>query len=356
MSFSKLYRRKVESVGLNKYDRNFVRKQRTFDKFFENSLTRQNVIIDGNATQVVIQDQTQNNNKDLSDDKFLVAKNETAIKVGSLIEWDDSYWIAFSSEKKTIATHQQLKIRPSNYMMKFFTKDGEVCNNGLGQHAVVQNQTLYTLGVSTSTKNAWIVNAKMLMYLIDNEETKSLNIGSRLYIGNAVYQIMFKDNVSRKGLVHFLMEEDFVNENIDNVEEKIADYYLYYDKDGNKIEKETTESSTSTEETVVEDEDGNVSTESKEITIKIIGSEDVIIGKKAIFKAEVYEDGVLSDIGIDSWSVIDDDKTVSIESTDGNSIQIYAEKNYSNIDTMITIVAKRKDIVVSKNAYITSPY
>lgn len=354
MSFSKLYRKRISNVGDTLYDRRFSRKQRSFNNFFENSLTRQKVLIDGVEDYVVIQDQTQSNNKDLSDDKYLIAKKETKIGVGSLIKWRDSYWIGFSNEAKTIDTHRQLKIRPSNYNLKYMNKNGEVCNNGLGVPAVVQNQTLYTLGVATRGKNAWVVNAKMLMYLIDNEESRNLGIGSRVYIGNAVYEIMFRDNVSRQGLIHCLMEESLVNENVDDVENRIADYYLYYDKDGNKLTKSNIEETTAIEE-IADAVTGDV-IETNEITIKITGYDDLSIGESEKYKAEIYINGELTDNNVDSWSVIDDMGSVSIDGQTGKDITIYAEDNYFNIDNIVNIIAKYKDVIVSKKVTIASPY
>src|SRR5699024_955882 len=202
----------------------FYRKSRSFEKWFDQSMNAFDVEIDGIANRVVIQDQNQNNNKDLSDDKYLITKLETDVKVGSHITYGEEEWIVFSNEFKTIQTHKQVKMKEVNHYIKWMI-NGEISGKGKGYPAFIQNQTLYTLGVSTSGNNAWIVNAKMMMYLPDNAETRTIGIGQRVVIGGSVYQVMFRDYVSRRGLVHFLLEQDMVAPDRDNLELEIADYW-----------------------------------------------------------------------------------------------------------------------------------
>lgn len=172
----------------------------------------------------VFQDHSQSNNKDLSDDKYIIVPNNEEISVGSYIDWRKDQWLVFTEEHKTIPTHQQLKIKIVNEQIKWI-KDGKICNDGAGWGAYVQNQTLYTLGVSASGNHMKLVDAKMMMYMQNNEETRMLKTNDRIFIGYAVYKVMFKDIVSRQGLINYLLEEDTLHEEYDNVELGIADYY-----------------------------------------------------------------------------------------------------------------------------------
>ena len=223
MDYKEAYKRKLEKMGNNTYQRNFKSKCREFEIYFRNALNKEECYLNGSGIEAIFQDHSQSNNKDLSDDKYVILPNSTACGVGDYINWRGQDWLVFTEEFKTINTHQQLKIKIVNERIKWI-KDGKICNDGIGWGAYVQNQTLYTLGVSSAGNHISVINAKMMLYMQDNEETRRLKILDRIFIGSNVYQIMFADTVSRSGLINFLLEEDTMGEN-DNQELRIADYY-----------------------------------------------------------------------------------------------------------------------------------
>ena len=218
------YLSKMNRLGGSRYDRALNLKQREFVKFFENALNRESCFIDGVKTSAVFQDHSQSNNKDLSDDKYVIVPNETVADVGSYISWRDKEWLVFTEEEKTIPTHQQMKIKVVNWNIKWLNEHGKVVNDNMGYGAYVQNQTLYTLGVASQGDLISLIDGKMMMYMQDNKDTNAIKVGTRVFIGVDVYKIMFADTVSRSGLINFLMEEDTVTEN-DNRELGIADYW-----------------------------------------------------------------------------------------------------------------------------------
>lgn len=219
-----LYLSKMNRMGASRYDRALKLKQREFVNFFENALNKEPCYIDGREAYAIFQDHSQSNNKDLSDDKYVILPNETPADVGSYIVWRDQEWLVFTEEVKTIPTHQQMKVKVVNWNIKWLNDDGEIVNNGNGYGSYVQNQTLYTLGVAYQGDLISVVNGKMMMYMQNNEDTRKIKIGTRVFIGVDVYKILFADTVSRSGLINFLMEEDTVTEN-DNRELGIADYW-----------------------------------------------------------------------------------------------------------------------------------
>ncbi|MBK1611785.1 hypothetical protein [Bacillus cereus] len=335
MSYS-TFRSRMNSKGGTRYERNFNKMSRSFELWFENTLAKEEVEIDGVKQYAVINDQNQNNNKDLSDDKYMVVKNESNLKVGSIMKWRDREWLVFSDEEKSVPTHKQTKIRPSNGRIKWMI-NGKVSGiEGNGHPAVIKNNTLYTLGLSTSGHHSWIVNAKMLMYMQDNSETRNIAIGQRVFISGAVYQVMFKEWMSRNGMIQFLLEEDFVDPSRDNVELGVADYYVDGKEQGG----------------------GEETPKPVEKTVVITGSEKARIGSTVKYEANVYEDGNLdSEEGITEWTVMDDSAVATIveQSTKGISIRIVS--NFQKVGSQITIVGKTADGVIgSKTVKIISPY
>lgn len=323
-----LFQKRMKAKGLTVYERRMKNAQKSFDNYFETSISKEKVLIDDVECEAIFQDQNQSNNKDLSDDKYLIVRNETMIHVGSIVDWRKKLWLVFTEEQKTIPTHQQLKVKEANGMLKWMTEDGLVCGHGKGHPAYIQNQTLYTLGVSTSGNNSWIVNAKMMMYMPDDNETRKVRIGQRIFIGGAVYQVMFKDYVSRKGLIHYLLEEDFVNPEIDNIEEGIANYYDYIDKDNGD---------TKPDEGVVE--------------FVISGSEKARIG--STFDYEVNP----STVDIVEWTIADTESIATVNEQTTKKISVRIVNNFSKVGNTITIIGKSSNgAIASKVVRIVSPY
>lgn len=327
----------MDAKGGTRYERNFKKMSRSFELWFENTLAKEEVEIDGVKQFAVINDQNQNNNKDLSDDKYMVVKNESNLKVGSIMKWREREWLIFSDEEKSVPTHKQTKIRPSNGRIKWMI-DGKVSGkDGDGHPAVIKNNTLYTLGLSTSGHHSWIVNAKMLMYMQDNPQTRSIKLGQRVFISGAVYQVMFKEWMSRNGMIQFLLEEDFVDPTRDNVELGIADYYI----NGEKPSTGEEEKPNPIEKTLV-----------------ITGSDKAKIGSTVKYEASVYENGQLvPEEGVTEWTVMDDSAIATIveQSTKGISIRIVS--NFQKVGSQITIVGKTADgVLASKAVKIISPY
>lgn len=335
MSYSDVFRARMNSLGNSKYDRMLKAKTRSFEKWFNDSLTKELVTIDGVKQYAVIQDQNQSNNKDLSDDKYVIVKNDSNIQVGSYIRWRGLIWMVFSEEVKTIPTHKQVKIKQSNHLIRWRMSNGKISGNGNGYPAYVQNQTLYTLGVSTSGNHSWIINAKMMMYMQNNEETRSIDIGQRIFIGNDVYKVMFRDTVSRQGLINYLLEEDFVNKNTDNVELGIANYY---DSDGKN--PDTTQEPIENESEIV-----------------LQGSDKAKIGSIVKYDAHIYQNGVETTGNITEWTISDTESVATIVEQTPNSITIRIESNFQKVGSVITIIGKTADgSIGSKSVKIISPY
>ncbi|MCY9056064.1 hypothetical protein MOE90_20680 [Bacillus spizizenii] len=332
MSYSDIYRKRIGIRGTSRIERNFEAKKRSFNKYFENALNKHLVTIDGVEQYAVFQDQNQNNNKDLSDDKYIVVPLESNMEVGSLINWGDKIWMVFTEENKTIKSHKQGKIKASNHYVKWMN-GSKVSGNGNGVPAFIQNQTLYTLGISTSGNHSWIVNAKMMMYLQDNDETRSLKIGQRIFIGGAVYQVMFRDYVSRNGLINFLLEEDFVNAERDDIENEIADYY-----------------------TVVENNpDQEVAGTSKEVAIN--GSTNARIGSLVKYEAVVFADGEETQEEISEWTVADVDHVATVVEQTPRYMTLRIENNFQKVGSTISVIGKTADGVIgAKTVNIISLY
>lgn len=321
----------MNRIGSNSYDRNMKSKCREFELYFKNSLNKETCYIEGVKTEAIFQDHSQSNNKDLSDDKYVILPNSVSCSVGNYITWRSQDWLVFTEEFKTIETHQQLKIKVVNENMKWI-KNGKICNNGKGWGAYVQNQTLYTLGVSNAGHHISVINAKMMLYMQDNKETRQLGISDRLFIGRNVYKIMFADTVSRSGLINFLLEEDTIGSD-DNKELLIANYY-------SKINKEEEP------EKVVEREDP-----AKE-GVKINGSDSMKISRTYTF---TIDDGYK----VTEWGVntLETENPVVIMERDESKVTLKVNNDNRLIGNKIVLIANVDGVgYISKSIRITKRF
>lgn len=329
MSFSSSYRRKMESLGSTQYDRSFANKARQFELFFDNTLTRQECVINGVKTRAVFQDHSQSNNKDLSDDKYLVVPNSVDVGVGAYVEWRDNDWLVFTEEFKTIPTHQQLKIKHVNTRLKWVTdyEKKTICNNGEGWGAYVQNQTLYTLGVSFSGQHTALANAKMMLYLQDNEETRKLHVGTRLFLSGQVYKVEFVDRISRVGLINMLLDEDTKNPEIDDIDNQIADYW-----------KPNTHH-------VGNDTEDNNPVEKPDTWI-IKGSTKAKLGRVYAYEVVNVVDGSETPIEVQEW-IVEDMETFPfiIQERDNKTIRLRVKDDYKLVGQTATLMAKVNDSI-----------
>lgn len=317
-NFSDTYRKKMMVNGSTRRARAYKQAQRDFDLYFENTLTRSECLIDGKPVQAVFQDQSQSNNKDLSDDKYIVVPNSVEIGVGSYVTWRDTQWLVFTEEYKTIPTHQQLKIKHINRTIKWLVdKDNKtICNHGKGWGAYVQNQTLYTLGVSFSGDHIPLANGKMSIYIKDTQETRAVKVGTRLLIAGQAYKIEFADYVSRTGLISWLLDEDTKNPETDNFELEIADYY-----------KGTSDSEEKTDEKTSEPTKWNIE-----------GEQRARLGR-------TYEYHLINldeNVGVSEWIIenIDDNKPFYVLEKDDKKISIRIKDDFRYVGQTFTIAAK----------------
>lgn len=66
------YKKRISSMGINHYERALKHKQREFASYFKNTLNKEPCCIEGKDAEAVFQDHSQSNNKDLSDDKYVI--------------------------------------------------------------------------------------------------------------------------------------------------------------------------------------------------------------------------------------------------------------------------------------------
>ena len=85
-----MYQTKMDVRGKSFRERQYKNKMRDFNRYFSETLNEELVAVTNkyNVTNIIgmaFQDHSQSNNKQLSDDKYIIARNETPIEVGDYV-------------------------------------------------------------------------------------------------------------------------------------------------------------------------------------------------------------------------------------------------------------------------------
>lgn len=317
-----LYQSKMKAQGSTPTERSLKLKIRDFERYFYNTPDRElATVIDrfGNSKDMdmVFQDHSQSNNKQLSDDKYIVARNQDIFNVGDYVRWRGDSWLVFTKEFKTIPSHQQGLIKNNNAYIRWI-RNGEVVNGGRGYPAYVTSQTLYTMGVSQTTYMN-VPDGKMMMYMQNNQDTIDIRQDERVVISGKVFKVKFTDYVSRQGLISYLMDEDRTHEEYDNMELGVADYYKYYNK-GTDYPSETEPSEP----------------ENPSDNLVIVGEQKPKVGTIHTYKAN---------FDVAEW-VMDDghrDSSYRLSSINNDLITIEYKDDYRYIGEAVNIIARSFD-------------
>ena len=341
-NFAEVFRKRMKTVGDSRYKRNINSKSREFIKYFRDSLDRDACYINGVEATAIFQDHSQSNNKNLSDDKYLILPNDVLCDVGSYINWRNSEWLVFTEEFKTIPTHQQLKIKHVNHKVKWVVdyNGHKVCNNNEGWGAYVQNQTLYTLGVSFTGDHIALANAKMMLYLQNNEETRKIKIGTRFFLGTNIYRVMFADPISRTGLINLLLDEDTKNDSIDNYELGIANYWKTDKKDDEKHDDESNKN------------------EHSDSQLSIIGDTKIKLGRSYSYKVvETNGNGIQTSAKVQEWNIESlEGMPLQTLERDENTLQVRSIDDTRNVGTVVNIMATVDGKVTSLTVKIVAKF
>ena len=105
-SYLKYYRDKIRRKGSSSYERNYKLKEREFDDYFRNALTKEQCLVDGVSEYMIFQDHSQSNNKDLSDDKYIVCPNSVKVVLALISVGEIVYgWCSPKSLKPYLPTN-----------------------------------------------------------------------------------------------------------------------------------------------------------------------------------------------------------------------------------------------------------
>lgn len=197
------------------------------------SLSYKRVQCEGRDIQLAIID-TAN---DLSTKKIF-SMPEEKLPHGSTIEWENSHWLVTEISVGNDLC-QEGKMRRCNYYLKWINSEGNI----VGRWCVVEDGTKYLVG-ERQRDMMTVGDARMSVTIGKDSETSRINRGRRFLIDDMDSEEVLAYEVTKpnkmfnvfngRGVFRLIMGESEVTD-LDNTEERIADYYGWKPKEAEPV-------------------------------------------------------------------------------------------------------------------------
>lgn len=171
-------------------------------------------------------------------EKDIYSMPDEDISLGSLIYWQDNYWLVYERDADT-TLYTKAKMLQCNHLLSWINSDRQI----IKQWCVINDES----NIGEKEDGNFMTtrgDSRISLQIAKNEQTNKLNRESRFLIDDvdSLHKMSYQLTLpSKKGYVHngkgtfkFILQEVTATE-YDNHELGIADYYRYFTKDGNAI-------------------------------------------------------------------------------------------------------------------------
>lgn len=228
MSFEQ-YRRRVTSRGSTAKEIILSERIQSFNDYLDKSISGQNVIIDGIEYLVGIQDVKFHDERS-REAKYLFTNLDVPARAGSIVEWDNDYWIIMLRENETIKTHLTFSMTRCNEMLVW--QDQNLITH-MTPCVLADKTSVYSDGLS-KTEFISIGTDQISIQMQSNDLTEKIPLNKRFIFkqdANNIYEATRKDNILNKGLITMVTKKSMYNSNTDNLELNLANYNGKIDPD-----------------------------------------------------------------------------------------------------------------------------
>ena len=214
------YKKHVE-VDMVKYSGTFhfneqLRQEVSFIKINDNSTQ----LIDGIETGIrAIVRNHGNEYNESKEERSIMIDKKYAFKSGDYVEYLGDIYLTNNCIDKDNPFFNTAKMTRCNYILKWM-------HDGISheQPCIVINNTKYTGG--TKVQNGFTeVSAMVNIVIQNNENTKKISYGKRLYTMKNAWQVTLIDNITTENTLSWTLGKDSLNSEIDDIENGICDAF-----------------------------------------------------------------------------------------------------------------------------------
>lgn len=229
------YKTRINSKGSTIRGANKQRESRFITDRLFNSLAKKDVLIDGEPRTVAIID------SDNLNEKYMCSLPGEDFMSGQTVQFADTIWLItmkdFNNELYT-----KVKLEQCNHILKWIDRDTKELKT---QNCIVYDGTKYLTGEWTDNKFIMTRGDTRIQLVVPrNDDTKKFERDYRFIIDDPETKSPLAYTLSKSlrtgnvyegyGVYSFVLQEVAVTDN-DNLEEQIADYYLFYPRNTNDL-------------------------------------------------------------------------------------------------------------------------
>lgn len=215
------YEHRIEAIGKTKRERDIHSLIDFYSRRLPESISYKTVKLNGEETHMIIDKGTQTYYK-----KFRSLHNQKVL-CGDYVEWNNTTYIVYKADADD-EIYIDGMLYQCNYNLKWQNADGEI----ITRWAHIQNASAYNSGVENSAAITYGSN-QLMIYLPIDEETDKLRRDKRVYCDlisqHSKYKFARVDSIAEtfgeKGLLYIIATEDLTNDDTDNDELQICNYF-----------------------------------------------------------------------------------------------------------------------------------
>ncbi|MBP5463314.1 MAG: hypothetical protein J6Y20_14505 [Lachnospiraceae bacterium] len=174
-------------------------------------------------------------NSDNLNEKYIFSLPDEDIEHGSLVRWMDNYWLV-TERDANMTVYTRAKMIQCNHLLRWVSEDDKICE----QWCIIEDGTKYLTG---EYEDRYFVvtrgDSRIAMTLARNSETVRLNRKNRFIIDDEestrpLAYLLTKPlklgwSFNQQGVFKFVLQEVTTTDD-DNLDLRIADYYLHFPK------------------------------------------------------------------------------------------------------------------------------
>ena len=215
------YQRRVSGTigsSVKEYVKGQVRTN--LDKFLENSQYGMDVIINGKEERIGIMTGAMSDTRD----EVLVLSKLDTLKMGTLFEWENEFWVVVKREARVIKESFYGTAYRCNVDLKWVNKDGIL----VSQKAYAKGRGLSSILVENKYTDPPVISREVdTPITVITQRNPELEQDMRFLFDKQPYRVTFVDNLSIDGTTILGMYDDIIHDG-DDLENNIADYNNHY--------------------------------------------------------------------------------------------------------------------------------
>lgn len=217
MNYLDAYKARITHLGANPQERALESGKLEFRRYLKYSQqTQHNLINENNNASFsgVIQTDKEDENRV---SQILLVECGVPIELGNLILWNDEHWIVYREETSSYQPHQKFYMVRCNYFIKWVDKQGQLKSSwcyllGTKDSKIKDNfRSWHSLITPQPNKNIEIMMPHQMMEL-----------NTEIMVLDETWYLVDYDQNSIPGIIYLSFYETNVNEQRDDIENKIA--------------------------------------------------------------------------------------------------------------------------------------